>query len=114
MIAFTLRTSTSRQATARAVQDCISVPLCQIAERSPAGGTYRGQRTFGGQTAPICASALRPHYCSCAQHTLVMRIIEWFDMAMSIADQASYADICVSCDGSYGDRGWRGTRRLRA
>ena len=37
MIAFTLRTSTSRQATARAVQDCISVPLCQIAERSPAG-----------------------------------------------------------------------------
>lgn len=45
-------------------------------------------------------SALRPHYRSCAQRTLVMRIIEWFDMAVSIADQAKSANICVSCGGS--------------
>jgi hypothetical protein len=78
MIAFTLRTSTSRQATARAVQDRINIPLRQIAERSPAGGTYRGRRTFGGQTAPImCVSLatplllLRPTYPCDADYRVV-------------------------------------------
>jgi hypothetical protein len=47
-----------------------------------------------------CTSALRPHYCSCPDHTLVIRIIEWFDMVLSIADQASSADVCASCGGS--------------
>lgn len=35
-----------------------------------------------------------------------MRIIEWFDMVASFADQASSANTCVSCDGSYGGWGW--------
>jgi hypothetical protein len=34
-------------------------------------------------------------------------------MMMSVADQARRAKTCVSCDGSYGDRSWRSTRRLR-
>ena len=34
------------------------------------------------------------------QHALVIRIIEWFDMAVSIADQTRSANIFVSCDGS--------------
>jgi hypothetical protein len=61
MIAFTLRTSTSRHATARAVQDRISISLCQTGGRVSAGGTYRGRRTFGGQTAPtMCVSLATP------------------------------------------------------
>ena len=52
MIAFTLRTSTSRHATARAVQGLISILLGPRANSAPARGTYRGRRTFGGQTAP--------------------------------------------------------------
>jgi hypothetical protein len=47
-----------------------------------------------------CASALRPHYCSYAQRTLVIRIIEWFDMVVSVAGQAKSANTCVSCDSS--------------
>ena len=64
MIAFTFRTSTSRHATARAVQDLISVAPWQIEGRASAENTHIGRRTFGGQTAPRIASALRPHYCS--------------------------------------------------
>jgi hypothetical protein len=61
MIALTLRTSTSRQATARAVEDGISIPLCQMAESLSAGSTYRGLRTFGGLTAPtMCVSLATP------------------------------------------------------
>jgi hypothetical protein len=61
MIAFTFRTSTSRHATARAVQDLISVVPWQIEGRASAGNTYIGRRTFGGQTAPrMCVSLATP------------------------------------------------------
>jgi hypothetical protein len=58
MIAFTLRTSTSRHATARAVQYAISTVPCQIEGRVSAGCTYRGRKTFGGQTAPTMRVSL--------------------------------------------------------
>ncbi len=78
MIAFTLRTSTSRHATARAVQAFISIPFCQNEERASAGGTHRGRKTFGGQTTPImCVSLatppllLRPAYPCDADYRVV-------------------------------------------
>ena len=63
-------------------------------------GTYRDLKTFGDQPAPaICVSLatplLFPH-----RRTLVMRIMEWFDMVLLVADQEMIANIEGSGGGS--------------
>jgi hypothetical protein len=101
MIALTLRTSTSRHATARAVLEYRQSHIQPRASCLGARNTYRGLRIFGDPPTPNALSALsQPHYDIRTERTLVMRIIEWFDMVVWVTEQWKNLRILFSCAGS--------------
>jgi hypothetical protein len=81
IIALTFRTSTSRQATARATKVTISlIPLRKVTG-CRAMVLQRSVDFCSSANSYNVLSASRPHYQRPAHRTLVMRIMEWFDMA---------------------------------